>query len=98
MIISDAQGNSIRTTETRGNITFGFQKENGKTVKVIDSAVFGEVTQPLFAVGKRWKTGWGIEPCTLRLHIWQKEKETLGVPSVFIVIRRCQTFESTEQR
>ena len=31
-------------------------------LKVIDSCVFGEVTQPLFAVGKLWKTGWGMEP------------------------------------
>ena len=46
MMITDAQGNAIRTTETRANITFEFQKENGKTLKVIDSCVFGEVTQP----------------------------------------------------
>ena len=50
MMITDAQGNAIRTTETRANITFEFQKENGRTLKVIDSCVFGEVTQPLFAV------------------------------------------------
>ena len=62
MMITDAQGNAIRTTETRANITFEFQKENGRTLKVIDSCVFGEVTQPLFAVGKLWKTGWGVEP------------------------------------
>ena len=62
MMITDAQGNAIRATETRANITFEFQKENGKTLKVIDSCVFGEVTQPLFAVGKLWKTGWGMEP------------------------------------
>ena len=62
MIITDAQGNAIRTTETRASITFEFQKENGRTLKVIDSAVFGEVTQPLFAVGKLYKTGWGMEP------------------------------------
>ena len=62
MMITDAQGNAIRTTETRANITFELQKENGRTLKVIDSGVFGEVTQPLFAVGKLWKTGWGMEP------------------------------------
>ena len=62
MMITDAQDNAIRTTETRANITFEFQKENGRTLKVIDSCVFGEVTQPLFAVGKLWKTGWGMEP------------------------------------
>ena len=62
MMIADAQGNAIRTTETRANITFEFQKENGRTLKVIDSCVFGEVTQPLFAVGQLWKTGWGMEP------------------------------------
>ena len=62
MMITDAQGNAIRTTETRANITFEFQKENARTLKVIDSCVFGEVTQPLFAVGKLWKTGWGMEP------------------------------------
>ena len=50
MMITDAQGNAIRTTETRANITFEFQKENGRTLQVIDSCVFGEVTQPLFAV------------------------------------------------
>ena len=62
MMITNAQGNAIRTTETRANITFESQKENGRTLKVIDSCVFGEVTQPLFAVGKLWKTGWGMEP------------------------------------
>ena len=62
MVISDAQGNAIRTTECRANITFEFQKDDGKVVKVRDSAVFGDVTQPLFAVGKLWKTGWGMEP------------------------------------
>ena len=31
-------------------------------MKVKDSAVFGEVTRPLFAVGKLWKVGWGLEP------------------------------------
>ena len=62
MMITDAQGNAIRTTETRANITFELQKENGRTLKVIDSCVFGEVTQQLFAVGKLWKTGWGMEP------------------------------------
>ena len=62
MMITDAQGNAIRTTETRANITFEFQKENGRTLKVIDSCVFGEVTQPLFAVGTLWKTGWVMEP------------------------------------
>ena len=51
MVISDAQGNLIRATETRANITFEFTKEGGKAVKVNDSAVFGQVTQPLFAVG-----------------------------------------------
>ena len=56
MMITDAQENAIRTAETRANITFKLQKENGRTLKVIDSCVFGEVTQPLFAVGKLWKT------------------------------------------
>ena len=62
MMITDAQGNAIRTTETRANITFEFQKEKSRTLKLIDNCVFGEVTQPLFAVGKLWKTGWGMEP------------------------------------
>ena len=31
MMITDAQGNAIRTTETRANITFEFQKENGRS-------------------------------------------------------------------
>ena len=65
MMITDAQGNAIRTTETRASITFELQKENGRTLKVIDSAVFGEVTQPLFAVGKLCKTGWGMQPYDL---------------------------------
>ena len=63
LIIRDAQGNAIKTTEQRANITFDeFQKENGQTVKVKDSAVFGHVTKPLFAIGKLWKCGCGIEP------------------------------------
>ena len=70
MMITDAQGNAIRTTETRANITFEFQKENGRTLKVTDSCVFGEVTQPLFAVGKLWKTGWGMERTVLRKRSW----------------------------
>ena len=62
MVIADAQGNPIRTTAFRANITFEFEKENGKKIKVINSAVFGNVTQPLFAVGKLWKCSWGIDP------------------------------------
>ena len=34
----------------------------GRTVKVKDSAVFDELTQPLFAVGKLWIVGWVTEP------------------------------------
>ncbi|CAE7785104.1 unnamed protein product [Symbiodinium sp. KB8] len=56
------QGNAIHTTEQKMNITFEFRKDNGKKICVMDSAVFGNVTQPLFAVGKLWKCGWGIEP------------------------------------
>ena len=62
MVIQDAQGNRIRTTETRANITFEFQRTDGRVIKVRDSAVFGDVTQPLFAVGKLWKVGWGLDP------------------------------------
>ena len=35
---------------------------DGRVIKVRDSAVFGDVTQPLFAVGKLWKVGWGLDP------------------------------------
>ncbi|OLP77412.1 hypothetical protein AK812_SmicGene42518 [Symbiodinium microadriaticum] len=62
LVIRDVQGNAIHTTEQKMNITFEFRKENGKKICVMDSAVFGNVTQPLFAVGKLWKCGWGIEP------------------------------------
>ncbi|CAE7658644.1 unnamed protein product, partial [Symbiodinium sp. KB8] len=62
LVIRDAQGNAIHTTEQKMNITFEVRKKNGKIVCVKDSAVFGNVTQPLFAVGKLWKCGWGIEP------------------------------------
>ena len=62
MVIQDAQGNRIRTTETRANITFEFQWTDGRVIKVRDSAVFGDVTQPFFAVGKLWKVGWGLDP------------------------------------
>ena len=62
MVITDAQGNAIRTTEARTNITFEFQRSDGRVIKVKDTAVFGQVTQPLFAVGKLYKVGWGIEP------------------------------------
>ena len=41
---------------------FEFQRADGRVIKVRDSAVFGEVTQPLFAVGTLWKCGWGIDP------------------------------------
>ncbi|CAE7514254.1 unnamed protein product [Symbiodinium natans] len=62
MVITDAQGNAIRTTEARTNITFEFQRSDGRVIKVKNTAVFGQVTQPLFAVGKLYKVGWGIEP------------------------------------
>ena len=62
MVITDAQGNAIRTIEARTNITFEFQRSDGRVIKVKDTAVFGQVTQPLFAVGKLYKVGWGIEP------------------------------------
>ena len=62
MVIQDAQGNRIRTAETRANITFEFQRTDGRVIKVRDSAVFGDVTQPWFAVGKLWKVGWGLDP------------------------------------
>ncbi|CAE7536552.1 unnamed protein product, partial [Symbiodinium microadriaticum] len=39
--------NRIRTTETRADITFEFQKADGRVHKVRDSAVFGDVTQKL---------------------------------------------------
>ena len=58
-VITDVQGNRIRTTETRADITFEFQKADGRVHKVRDSAVFGDVTQPLFAVGKLWKNRMG---------------------------------------
>eukprot|EP00439_Symbiodinium_sp_Y106_P046168 s101_g5.t2 len=35
---------------------------DGRVIKVRGSAVFGDVTQPLFAVGKLWKVGWGLDP------------------------------------
>ena len=62
MVITDAQGNAIRTIEARTNITFEFQRSDGRVIQVKDTAVFGQVTQPLFAVGKLYKVGWGIEP------------------------------------
>ena len=62
MVIQDAQGNRIRTTETRANITFEFQRTDGRVIKVRNAAVFGDVTQPLFAVGKLWKVGWALDP------------------------------------
>ena len=34
MVIQDAQGNRIRTTETRANITFEFQRTDGRVIKV----------------------------------------------------------------
>ena len=43
-------------------MTFEFQRSDGRVIKVKDTAVFGQVTQPLFAVGKLYKVGWGIEP------------------------------------
>ena len=60
MVIQDAQGVRIRTTETRANITFEFQRTDGRVIKVRDSAVFGDVTQ--LPVGKLWKVGWGLDP------------------------------------
>ena len=38
-----------------------FQKKDGRVVKVKDSAVFEEVTQPASAFGKLSKLGWGLK-------------------------------------
>ncbi|CAE6915033.1 unnamed protein product [Symbiodinium sp. CCMP2592] len=57
--LKDAQGKVIPTLPVRQNVTFVFTKESGKKLKITDSAVCGNVTQPLFAVGKMWKLGWG---------------------------------------
>ena len=74
LVIRDVQGNSIQTAEQKMNITFEFRKENGKTVRVKDSAVFGNVTQPLFAVGKLWKCGWGIDE-RLTVSVFEERKD-----------------------
>ena len=63
MVITNAPGNRIRTTETRADITFEFQKADGRVVRFPDSAGFGDVTQPLFAVGKLCKVGWRVCKC-----------------------------------
>ncbi|CAE7284787.1 unnamed protein product [Symbiodinium sp. CCMP2592] len=55
--LKDAQGKVIPTLPVRQNVTFVFTKESGKKLKITDSAVCGNVTQPLFAVGKMWKLG-----------------------------------------
>ena len=93
MVIRDAQGNPIETTETRANITFEMTKDNGRSVKVIDSAVSGNVGQPLFAVGKMWKVGWGIAPESpqsayltrgrLRVPIWFSRNSTVTEMKIY---------------
>ena len=57
-LLKDAQGNVIPTCPVRQNVVFEFTKENGKKLRIVDVAACGNVTQPLFAVGKMWKLGW----------------------------------------
>ena len=98
MVIQDAQGNRIRTTETRANITFEFQRTDGRVIKVRDSAVFGDVTQPLFAVGKLWKVGWGLDPLD-QFNAFLK-KGGARVPVRFVrnsTVTRPQDLQSTSE-
>ncbi|CAE7692355.1 unnamed protein product [Symbiodinium sp. CCMP2592] len=100
--LKDAQGKVIPTLPVRQNVTFVFTKESGKKLKITDSAVCGNVTQPLFAVGKMWKLGWGTVNEEGRL--WLK-KGSVRIPIYFkrnssmarMCIRRLEGEEMTVQ-
>ncbi|CAE7468205.1 unnamed protein product [Symbiodinium sp. CCMP2592] len=100
--LKDAQGKVIPTLPVRQNVTFVFTKESGKKLKITDSAVCGNVTQPLFAVGKMWKLGWGTVNEDGRL--WLK-KGSVRIPIYFkrnssmarMCIRRLEGEEMTVQ-
>ncbi|CAE7809458.1 unnamed protein product [Symbiodinium sp. CCMP2592] len=83
--LKDAQGKVIPTLPVRQNVTFVFTKESGKKLKITDSAVCGNVTQPLFAVGKMWKLGWGTVNEDGRL--WLK-KGSVRIPIYFKRLER----------
>ncbi|CAE7208752.1 unnamed protein product [Symbiodinium microadriaticum] len=58
LVIRDAQGNAIHTTEQKMNITFEFRKENGKKICIMDSAVFGNVTTTLLTTYEEEEVKW----------------------------------------
>ena len=56
--IQDAQGNAIPTSETRANVMFEVQSQNGERLFFRDKVLIANVQQPLFCIGKLLKDEW----------------------------------------
>ena len=75
LVIRDAQGNAIHTTEQKMNITFEFRKENGKKICIMDSAVFGNVTQPPLCSGEIVEVWLGHRAERLTVSVLEERKD-----------------------
>ena len=93
-LLKDAQGNVIPTCPVRQNVVFEFTKENGKKLRIIDVAACGNVTQPLFAVGKMWKLGWStvhedgtlwLKKSGVRVPIYLEKNSSMASMSIYKV-------------
>ena len=93
-VLKDAQGNVIPTCLVRQNVVFEFTKENGKKLRIADVAACGNVTQPLFAVGKIWKLGWStvhedgslwLKKSGVRVPIYLEKNSSMASMSIFKV-------------
>ena len=93
-LLKDAQGNVIPTCPVRQNVVFEFTKENGKKLRIIDVAACGNVTQPLFAVGKMWKLGWStvhedgtlwLKKSGVRVPIYMEKNSSMASMSIYKV-------------
>ena len=90
--MKDAQGNVIPTCPVRQNVVFEFTKENGKKLRIVDVAACGNVTQPLFAVGKMWKIGWStvhedgtlwLKKSGVRVPIYLEKNSSMASVSIY---------------
>ena len=93
-LLKDAQGNVIPTCPVRQNVVFEFTKENGKKLRIVDVAACGNVTQPLFAVGKMWKLGWStvhedgslwLKKSGVRVPIYLEKNSSMASMSIYKV-------------
>ena len=93
--LKDAQGRVIPTLPVRQQVKFVFWKESGKKLVITDTAVCGNVTQPLFSIGKMWKLGWGtvsedgklwLKKGTVRVPLHFKRNSSMAIMSISRVV------------